>query len=80
MIQVRNANIIVQQININILQENIFMISLNNFFSGGLSSQFINGEFLFLLNDDSTETYDVQLTRDVNHPFLGIESLENNTL
>ena len=53
----------------NILQENIFMISLNIFFSGGLSTQFINGEFLFLLNGDSTETYDIQLTRDDEPPF-----------
>ena len=44
------------------------MTSLN-FFSGGLSTQFINGEFLFLLNGDSTETYDVQLTRDGEPPF-----------
>nr|XP_022306370.1 uncharacterized protein LOC111112826 isoform X2 [Crassostrea virginica] len=36
---------------------------------GGLSTQFINGEFLFLLNGDSTETYDVQLTRDGEPPF-----------
>ena len=35
--QVRNANIIVQQIYMNFPQEKNFMFNLNNFFSGALN-------------------------------------------